>query len=186
VTRVGAIRARLARFAGDRRGVSALEFALIAPVMILIFFGVGELSSAMMAQRRIGHVASTIGDLVSQTSSLADSDISDIFSVSSTIMQPFATTGMTMRVTSMTGDSHGNAQVDWSLVQNTTARCSASGLPTGMITQAGDSVIVAEATYTYNSPVQYVLPNALNFSKVFYLRPRKSAQVAYTGSNPGC
>ena len=41
------------RFLGDRRGVSAIEFAFIAPVMILMYFGVAELTQGMMAERRM-------------------------------------------------------------------------------------------------------------------------------------
>jgi Flp pilus assembly protein TadG len=43
---------RLSRFWRDRRGVSAVEFALIAPVLMIFYFGMAELTEAMMAQRR--------------------------------------------------------------------------------------------------------------------------------------
>ena len=55
-------------------------------------------------------------------------------------------------------------------------------MPAGLLVNAGDSVILAETTYTYHSPVRVVLPNGLNFNEQFYFRPRKSAQVAYSPS----
>ncbi len=56
----------LKRLLQDRRGVSAIEFALIAPVMITIYFGLIEFSQGYMAERRAGHVASMVADLVAQ------------------------------------------------------------------------------------------------------------------------
>ena len=46
---------------------------------------------------------------------------------------------------------------------------------------AGDSVIMAEATYQYNSPLKYVLKNALTYNEVYYLRPRQVEQISCTG-----
>ena len=40
----------LARFGRDQRGLAAVEFALLAPIMILLYCGLGELTLAMMAE----------------------------------------------------------------------------------------------------------------------------------------
>ena len=106
-----------ARFGVDRRGVSALEFALIAPILILTYFGVGELCEAMMAQRRTAHAASAIGDLTAQASSVATSDVSDIFAAATDILTPFPTTPLKMRLTSVTGNASAVPKVDWSCTQ---------------------------------------------------------------------
>lgn len=170
------------RFRRDRRGVSAVEFALILPILMLMYFGLGELCEAMMAQRRCAHATSAIGDLASQSTSLASSDVSDIFAASSTIMAPFSTSPLKMRLTSVTGNSSGTPKVDWSCATNgltaKTVGSTFSGLPSGLVSKSGDSVIVAEGQYTWTSPAKYVLPNGLSFSEIFYLRPRRSAQVS--------
>jgi Flp pilus assembly protein TadG len=172
----------LRRFGLDARGVSALEFALISPVLILIYFGVGELCEAMMAQRRAAHAASAIGDLATQSQSLAASDVSDIFAAASTILSPFSTAPLKLRMTSVTLNSSLVAKVDWSCQQGGltayTAGATYTGLPSGLLSTAGDSIVVAESNYNWASPAKYVLPNGLNFNEIFYLKPRKSAQVA--------
>ena len=171
-----------ARFGADRKGVSALEFALISPILILTYFGVGELCEAMMAQRRTAHAASAIGDLTAQTSSVASSDVSDIFSAATDILTPFPTTPLKLRLTSVTANSSAVPKVDWSCAQGglapNTVGSTYSGLPAGLIVVAGDSIIVGESQYTWTSPAKYVLPNGLNFNEVFYLKPRKSTTVA--------
>lgn len=172
----------LRRFGVDARGVSALEFALIAPLLIVIYFGVGELCEAMMAQRRAAHAASAVGDLATQNQTLAASDVSDIFAAATTILAPFPTTNLKLRMTSVTQNSSGVAKVDWACQQGgmsvQAAGATYSGLPSGILSSSGDSVIVAESQYNWASPANYVLPNGLNFNEAFYLKPRKSAQVA--------
>jgi Flp pilus assembly protein TadG len=174
-----------ARFWRDRRGVSAIEFAIIAPVMIAMYFGVGELSGGMMSERRASDVASTIGDLVAQCGRVNDTDLTDIWGAATTIMRPFTTSTLKMRITSIVGDSSGTPQVVWSKVSNWTAVSSPSqvALPTGMITTSGESVVVAEAQYTYNSPVNYVTKNGLVFNEKFFLKPRKTNAVTYTAGS---
>jgi len=180
-------RGLLKHFWRDRRGVSAIEFAIIAPVMILMYFGIGELSGAMMSERRASRVGSTIGDLTAQCIRINDADVTDIFGAAATIMQPFPTAGLKMRITSITR-ANGANKVDWSEVSNYTKAAAPSdvGLPTGMLTNDGESVIVAEALYNYNSPINYVIKNGLNFNEKFFLKPRKaSAAIKRTSSGAG-
>ena len=173
----------LNRFRRDRRGVSAIEFALISPVLILAYFGLAELSGALMAQRRVAHAASAIADLVAQDSTITNSEMTDIFSVAQTIMKPYATTTLKLRVSSITADASASPKVKWSDGSGMSALAvgnTVTGLPTGVVTAAGDNVIMTEATYTYTSPAASVLPNGLAFSEKFYLRARKVAEVART------
>ena len=51
-TQAGARKKPLA-FWRDRRGAAAVEFAFIAPVLIIMYCGLAELSQAMMAQHRV-------------------------------------------------------------------------------------------------------------------------------------
>lgn len=179
---------RLRRFRRDARGVSAVEFALIAPFMILIYFGLAELAQGMMAQRRVSHAASAIGDLVGQTDgTLTDAEKNNIMAAGDNIVAPFPVTLLRLRVTSITGNAQGNPRVDWSDGESglsAYAHCAVvPGFPTGLITASGENVIMAEATYTYTSPVAKVLPNGLSFSEKFYLRPRKVSKVGRTGAS---
>ncbi len=164
----------------DRRGVSAVEFALIAPAMIAFYFGMAEITQALLAERRAGHAASAVGDLVAQSSSVSDSDLTDIFAIAMTIMQPYETTSLKMRVTSVTGDVAGVPKVDWSSASGMTALTAGAtvvGVPSGVVS-AGQSVVMSEVSYSYDSPVDFLVPNAVTFTRKFYLRPRKSDMVA--------
>jgi len=172
----------LRKLARDRRGVSAVEFALIAPAMVASYFGMAEITQALLAERKAAHAASAIGDLVAQSSSVSSSDVTDIFEIASTIMKPYSTTTLKMRVSSLTADSGGTPKVDWSSGSGLTALttgATVTGVPTGVIA-AGQSVVMSEVTYSYDSPVDLMMPNAVTFTRKFYLRPRKSDKVAKT------
>ncbi len=166
----------------DRRGAAAVEFAFIAPVMILMYYGLAELTQGMMADRRASHVASAIGDLVAQDTVINTTEMNDIFNVGKAIIAPFPTSGLSMRVTSIRKDSTGAIQVVWSKSSGSMGVLSTvSSVPTGLIAN-NESVILAESSYVYNSATKKALPNALTFTQKYYLKPRKTAQVAWSSS----
>ena len=167
------------RFWRDQRGVSAVEFALIAPVLITFYFGMAETTQAMMAKRRASHIASTIGDLVAQDSVVTNAEMTDLFTIGQTVLSPFPTTTLKMRVTSVTANASGVVKVDWSDGQGLGAHAKDStytGIPAGLIA-ANQSLIIAEVSYSYDSPVKKYVPNTLNWNDKYYLRPRQANTV---------
>lgn len=168
----------LIRLAGDRRGVSAVEFALLAPIMIAFYFGLAEFCQGFMAQKRMGHATAMVADLVSQTDMITTSQVDDVFEIGGLIMKPFSATPLKLRVSQITRDSNGVAKVSWSRGKGMSARGTGSSvtLPTGLIAN-GESIIMSEATYDYDSPVDYLMPAITRFTHTYYLRPRLTEQV---------
>jgi Flp pilus assembly protein TadG len=165
-------------FRSDRRGVSAVEFALIAPVLIVFYFGIAELTQAMMASRRTSHVASSIGDLVAQDDTITNAEMTDIFNIGGIVMAPFPTGTLKMRVSQITSNSANVVKVAWSDASNNTPLTVGTTVtpPSGIIS-ASQSVIQAEVSYTYDSPVDYIMPAPVTFTKIYYLRPRRTDSV---------
>jgi Flp pilus assembly protein TadG len=169
----------LRRLRKDQRGVAAIEFALIAPVAILLYCGFAELTMAMMAERRAAHAASVVADLVSQSTQVTNAQMTDIFNVGNSILYPFPSTPLLLRVSSITADVNGVPKVTWSVGHGLgalTGGATVSGFPPNLLV-AGDSVIKADVQYAYTSPLRMTLPNALSFSDTFYLKPRRSTAV---------
>lgn len=171
----------LSRLRGDRRGVSAVEFALLAPLMISFYFGLAEFCQGYMSQKRLSHTASASADLVAQTSTITKDQLDDIIGLGSLMMKPFDASTLTIRLTSVTRDANGIAKVDWSRGSGVAARGSGSTVtvPADVIAN-GESLIMSEATYDYSSPVKYLMPAVTKFSNVFYLRPRQTEMVPCT------
>jgi Flp pilus assembly protein TadG len=172
----------LNRIGSDQRGGAAIEFAIIAPVAILLYCGFAELTMAMMAERRAAHVASVVADLVSQTPAITSGNVSDIFRVGNSILTPFPSAPLRQRVTSVIADVNGVPKVAWSQGNGLTplaVNATVTPFPPTLLA-AGDSVIMADVQYGFTSPLQLVLPNVLTFKDTFYLKPRRSASVTYT------
>lgn len=166
----------LSRFGVDERGVAAVEFALIAPLLITLYAGLAEMCQAYMAQKRTGHVASQIADIVAQTDVVTRDEIADVFAIGALVLNPFPSTPLTMRVTAVTRGSDGVARVAWSRGQGMTARSGTVPVPAGLIAN-GESIILSEANYAYRSPLATFLPGTTNFASTYYLRPRLVDQV---------
>ena len=123
------------RFLRNQRGIVAVEFAFIAPILVLAYFGVAELCGAMLQQRTAVHVASEIGDLFAQCQTYADSDFANFWSIGTTIMYPLDTSTLSMRLTLIQADSTGtvfSVPTDGSHVSGT----GFTALPAGTYTDA--------------------------------------------------
>jgi Flp pilus assembly protein TadG len=169
----------LKRIRKDQRGSAAVEFALIAPVAILLYCGFAELTMAMMAERRAAHAASVVADLVTQNTQLHFADIDDMYTIGSSIMHPFPAGPLKLRISSVTADANAVPQMTWSRGYGGFGPLPAgkvTGFPANLLV-AGDSVVEADVQYAFTSPLKMVLPNGLTFKTSFYLRPRRSPSV---------
>jgi Flp pilus assembly protein TadG len=176
---IGSIEQRFRRLIGDERGVSAVEFAMLLPLMLTLYLGAVEVSQGIGADRKVTLTARTICDLVSQVSSIGNSDMTNALNASSSVMAPFPVGNLKVTVTSVKIDSTGKATVDWSDTLNGTARSKGSvvTLPTAL-NVANTSLIWSEVQYTYKPVIGYVVSGTLTLKDQIYMRPRLSDSVA--------
>ena len=173
------------RALADRRGVSAIEFAFIAPVVIALYVGAVQLGNALTINRRVFSVASTTADLAAQVKSVSTGDLQDITSAASSILTPYSTAPLKIVVSSVVADNNNTTTVDWSFATNGAtphAKNSRVTLPAGL-TQANSSVIMAEVTYAFTPLLNlrgYFNPGPFTMGRTFYERPRLSFTVKMT------
>jgi len=194
-----------ARLAANADGTAAVEFALLMPIMITLFFGVVESSMALICRSDVSLMASTAGDLISQANTASKADISNVYSAAGTVLYPYydpALTGSgkpTIRITSVIDDGSGAAgkdhltgKVAWTCTQSGTGTLTPATravndtvtLPQPLMTASG-SIVIAEIAYNYASPTTKVITGPINFTNNFYAKPRRVAQIATpTGGCP--
>jgi Flp pilus assembly protein TadG len=177
--------APLRRFAADQSGVSAVEFAILVPLMLTMYLGGVEVSQAVSADRKTTLVSHTVGDLVAQASNVSSADVTNVLNAGAAVAYPFSASNLKVTVTSVCIDANGTtATVAWSRTQNGTAR---SGVVTSLIPSAlmvaKTSLIWGEATYAYKPTVGWTITGTLNLSDKFFLRPRLSSSVTLDSAN---
>ncbi len=171
------------RLVQDTRGVSAVEFALILPIMITMYMGAVEFSHALTVDRRVTSVASAAADLTAQTEQVTSGSVQDIFTAANSILLPYSEAPISIVLTSVVADENNDTTVDWSCAHNGSAHADDSifALPAGL-TLPFSSVIVAEVTYSYVPPIGEFITGSINLSETFYLRPRRSLTVEWDGA----
>lgn len=171
----------LARFAGDRRGVSAVEFALLAPLMVGLYLGGVEVSQSIGIDRKVTLTAGAIANLSAQVSTISNADMTNIMNAATAIMAPYSTSTLKITVSCLTIDANGKVTVSWSDTQNGTARAVGSvvTIPAALAVP-NSSLLFSEVSYSYTPTVGYVITGSLNLSDTMYMSPRLSSTVART------
>lgn len=174
---------RLAGLASDQRGVSAVEFAMLLPLMVTLYLGAVEVSQGIGADRKVTLTARTISDLVSQVSSINNAGMTNSLNAASAVMAPYASANLKVTVTCVGIDANGNATVTWSDTLNGTARAKGSTvtLPSALLV-ANTSLIWSEVQYSYTPTIGYVISGTLILKDQIYMRPRLSDTIARTAT----
>ena len=173
-TRLHSLSSPLRQFAGNDSGISAVEFALILPLMITLYLGGVEVTQAVSVDRKVTLVAHTVGDLAAQSSqTIHDADMTNILNAASAVASPYSAANLKVRVSSITIDAQQNLTLAWSDNQNWSAP-TASELATlpAALNVANTSLIWAEAQYSYTPTIGAVITGTLTLKDHIYLRPR--------------
>ena len=174
----------IARLAQDRRGVSAVEFALMAPMMIGLYLGCVEISDGVGADRKVSLTAGALANLTAQVTTISTTDRDDILAASSAIVVPYSATNLTMKVSCLKIDANGVATVKWGFARNTTARTAGSTYSFNSNNSALDVnsswLILSEVTYAYTPIVGYTITGTISLSDQMFMSPRISAPT-YNG-----
>ena len=172
----------------DRRAVSAVEFAVLLPVMLLLFIAGNELSQALTIYRKVSHTGSAIGDLVSQVSSITGAEMNNILAASTSVMTPYSASGVKLVVSTVNYTTANGFKTSWSVAQNASAWAANAPppvtIPSGLVTD-GQQLVVTKVEYVYTSTFSTFMQDILGgssitLSDISYLRPRISTTITYT------
>jgi Flp pilus assembly protein TadG len=179
----------LSRLARDRRGSSAVEFAIIAPLMLGLYIGCVEISDGVAADRKVTLTAGALANLTSQVQTIDTPGMSNIMNAATAIISPYSAGNLTTTVTCIKIDATKNATVAWSATVGGTAKSKGSAIvvPTE-IALASSSLVLAEVTYLYRPVTGYIpawshiAATGITLSDKMYMSPRITAPVYDDGS----
>jgi Flp pilus assembly protein TadG len=190
--------ASVKRLARSRRGVAAIEFAFVAPVLLMLYFMTMEVSQAIETNKKVGRAASMIADLVTQQPTTTKSELDAIMQIGEATLQPYNRSELSIYVTGVqiSNDASANATVAWTRQMVNDQTSANTSLPVGAATAvptelriAGTFLVRVQAKLNYRPVIVWSADakqalglmaafDNINMSEQYYLRPRMSDTVS--------
>lgn len=179
------------RLARDRRGVSAIEFALLAPIMIGLYLGCTEISDGVAVDRKVSLTAATLANLATSCTSsssaaggcannnFSTTDMNNMLDASSAIIAPYSAANLKMTLSCINIDANKVATVKWTAVRNGGTGGTMS-IPPALLDVPGQ-LIYSDVSYAYTPIVGYTITGTLTLSDHMYMAPRVDAP-GYNGT----
>lgn len=188
------LRAGLARFGRDRRGVAAIEFAFIAPILLAMYFLTMEATQAIETNKKLSRVAAMVGDLATQQDSITTQDLEAIMKIADSSLLPYhrstpaiVATGILVTGTPLKAVVQWSGKVEDGLYSSRQGNGDKTTLPATMMTD-GRFVVRVEATLDYRPVITWTADgksmlglaaafDSLSMGETAYLSPRMSPTV---------
>jgi Flp pilus assembly protein TadG len=173
----------------DRSGVGAVEFALIAPLLLCLYISAFELTIGLSMSKRTTRTASTIADLVTQQPLVTPTVLATMKDVANSLFAPYSPQNLTIKITGITIDASGNPTVAWSWDQLNarpyTVGSSVTSVPTDMRTPS-TFLVRAEVSVTHKlfMVMPGLLPSQLQtitMGRQYFYRQRVGSNIPCTG-----
>ncbi len=165
---------------GDTRGVALVEFAIILPVMLVLYLGGVQLQDTMACKRKVTITARAAVDLIAQnaTGKMTKAEIQSNLIAASQVMQPYAAGSAQIRVSQVFTDQNRKTSVIWSRGQNIQGyrRGARPPIPTAMRVP-GTTFLVAEIRYPYRPVATFGGVGAMTLSDTLWMVPRNTDQI---------
>jgi len=164
-------------------GAAAVEFALAAPLLILLAVGGFEMTRYIIIQQKISKTANTMGNLVAQNQTISTSIMSSMWPAVDNLMEPYNSDANQVVIISDVGNNGTNTIVNWQVSGGGTysgsSKIGTAGhnatLPTGFTLATNEDTIVTEMYYNFTPLVAPNIVAAQVLYKVKYYKPRLGA-----------
>lgn len=176
---------RLLRFA--EAGTAAVEFALVLPIMLMLYIGFIEVSALISVDRKLQSAAGALGDLVARSdSTITTATLTDYFQAASGIMTPHPTEELRQVVTLAEVSADGTtACVEWSRqyfngvlsIGPHDVDCNFTLPPAMRNIAKGKFVVVAEGYYDYPPLYGLAFDQTINLYRENFFMPRFGGSI---------
>lgn len=192
------------RFVASTRGVAAVEFAMILPVLVVIFLGTFDGGRAIAIYMKVrsstyalASITNQYGDGSNNTSVIQSADMTTIMYAANKVLAPYPSAPATTTISEIKINSASSATIRWSCT-GTTPTCpapsralnSAITLPANMATTACGGtypcyLVFAEVTYAFTPMFGFFTAAGINFSDNLYTTPRSTSCILYVPTTGG-
>ena len=175
------------RFAASTRGVAAIEFATILPVLLLLFLASIDAGRAIAIYLKVRAATYTLDAITNQYTTIQSTDMTSILGATSVVLSPYSASPVVVTVSQFAINSSSQATVSWSATLNGTALTTGSSVsvPSGFA-NPNSYVIQGQVSYTYTPMFVFFIKNAITLSDSLYVTPRSSRCIVYVPVSSSC
>ena len=178
------MRSRLRRFAAGEQGVTAIEFALVLPVVLLIMLGCFEVPRFVLVYQKIARTSSGVADLVAQADEpITKNQMGDIYTAAKIMMQPYdIVANGRIYVSSINNPSGTGVTLTWQTNNSglvaTASKLGAQGtnptakLPVTLVPGSNEEVLASEVYFNYTPVFPNLIYSGSQLYMIAYTRPR--------------
>lgn len=170
-------------FCKSESGVSAIEFALVVPFLMVIFLGFSEAAKSNQMSTRVSKVAATVADIISQSASLSIPEVEAALRAAHVLAGSSAAGTMTVEVVGVNIASNGTTSVLWARGVNSTnlpAPGEPYNLPEDLTSEAG-FIVASRANYKHDPIIGGSMVGTIEMQKEFYFIPRSGTMTQCSG-----
>jgi Flp pilus assembly protein TadG len=170
----------------ETRGVAAIEFALLVPILTVVLAAVVDFGQAFAASRKVNQISYRIADVISQSDEWRSSDVSNILTGAKSIILPFDMSNLEIVLTIVDVDKSGKETVEWSRADGTTAYTAGKASPVTIpaaIKENEVQFVAVEVTYSLSTPFAKLLKpvtgrDSYSFDESYILYPRVGETIS--------
>lgn len=171
------------RFVVEKRGIAAIEFAMILPALVIMFLGTFDAGRAIAIYMKVRAATYALGAITNQYTTIHDTDMQTILGATSVILQPYSSSPVVVVVSQLKINGSGTVKVSWSDTLNGTA-LAVNTTPTITVPSAfkinNSYVILAQVSYTFTPMFGYFSAGGITLSDTLFITPRSSASITRT------
>jgi Flp pilus assembly protein TadG len=176
------------RFTAATQGVAAIEFAMILPVLVLMFLGTFDGGRAIAAYMKMRAATYALASITNQYATIQATDMTSILGATSVVMAPYSSGTPAVKISQVQISNKGVSTIEWSAAQGATARTAGSSItpPSAMVVNSS-YLIFAEVSYTYTPLFGYFgSGSGITFSDSLYVTPRSVSCIIYVPQSTTC
>ena len=175
------LKSRNARTCLGVAGNVAVEFALAAPVLMLLMLASAEMARFVILHQKVDRVAVTTSDLVARAETIKESELDDIFAAAEYVAQPFDLPNLgVVIVSAITNEDGEGPTVAWQRSgAGTASHTSQVGVEGGAATlsadfevREGETAIIAEVFYDFEPFLSELIVEPQTLYRRAHHRPR--------------
>jgi Flp pilus assembly protein TadG len=170
-------------FLRNNKGVAAIEFALLAPLMIAFYFGLVELGFALDANLKVKRSAATVSDIISRERIIDTAGVNAVFDSTKAVMWPLSTNGTNYRIRLVTVNVDGSGVATVGACRSRGLSCPTAGsgvtVPAGIVSN-GRPLVKADVEYDYTSSSGFYISSPLMMKSTIWKTPRSGEEIELT------